>query len=77
LGLPHQELLLALLLFNLGIEIGQDVFVVLVLGLQRSFRQLEIGWPLWVRRLPAWTIGCAGAYWTIETTVAMLTGGSA
>ena len=77
LGLPHHELLLALLLFNLGIEIGQDVFVVLVLGLQRSFRQLEIGWPLWVRRLPAWTIGCAGAYWTIETTVAMLTGGSA
>ena len=77
LGLPHHELLLALLLFNLGIEIGQDVFVVLVLALQRSFRQLEIRWPLWVRRFPAWTIGCAGAYWTIETTVAMLTGGGA
>ena len=76
LGLPHHELLLALLLFNVGIEIGQDLFVVLVLGLQRSFRQLQIRWPLWVQRLPAWAIGCAGAYWTIETTLAMLSGGA-
>lgn len=76
LGLPHHELLLALLLFNLGIEIGQDLFVLLVLGLQRSFRQLQIRWPLWVHPLPAWTIGCAGAYWTIVTTLSMLSGGA-
>jgi len=75
LGLPHHELLLALLLFNVGIEIGQDVFVVLVLALERAFRQLQIRWPLWVRRVPAWTIGCAGAYWTIETTVSLIKGG--
>jgi hypothetical protein len=31
---------------------------------------------LWVQRLPAWAIGCAGAYWTIETTLAMLSGGA-
>ena len=76
LGLPHHELLLALLLFNVGIEIGQDIFVLLVLGLQRSFHQLQIRWPVWVQRMPAWTIGCAGAYWTIQTTLAMLTGGA-
>lgn len=76
LGLPHHELLLALLLFNVGIEIGQDIFVLLVLGLQRSFRQLEIRWPVWVQRVPAWIIGCAGAYWTIQTTLAMVTGGA-
>ena len=76
LGLPHHELLLALLLFNVGIEIGQDIFVLLVLGLQRSFRQLQIRWPVWVQRVPAWTIGCAGAYWTIQTTLAMVTGGA-
>ena len=76
LGLPHHELLLALLLFNVGIEIGQDIFVLLVLGVQRSFRQLEIRWPVWVQRVPAWTIGCAGAYWTIQTTLAMVTGGA-
>ena len=75
LGLPHHELLLALLLFNVGIEIGQDLFVVLVLALERAFRQLQIRWPLWVRRMPAWTIGCAGAYWTIQTTVSLIKGG--
>lgn len=48
LGLPRGDLLVALLMFNVGIEIGQDVFVLLVLALQRSFRQLEIHWPLWL-----------------------------
>src|SRR5262249_38093978 len=38
MGLPKAELPLALLLFNLGVEIGQLVFVFLILGLERSFR---------------------------------------
>ena len=72
LGLPRQELLLALLMFNIGVEIGQLGFVLLVLALQCSFRQLEICWPLWVRRLPGYTIGTAGAYWTLERSTALL-----
>jgi hypothetical protein len=72
LGLPRGELLLALLLFNLGIEIGQDLIVLLVLALQRSFRQLEIHWPLWVWRLPGTAVGTAGVYWTLKTTSALL-----
>jgi hypothetical protein len=72
LGLPRGELLLALLLFNLGIEIGQDVIVLLVLALQRSFRQLEIQWPRWVWRLPGTVVGTAGVYWTLQTATALL-----
>jgi hydrogenase/urease accessory protein HupE len=75
LGLPRHELLIALLLFNVGIEIGQDIFVALVLLLQRAFRQLEIQWPWWARRFPAYGIGCAGAYWTIEHTTALFASG--
>jgi hydrogenase/urease accessory protein HupE len=45
-GLPHGEIPLALLLFNVGVEIGQLAFVCLVLLLGRSFRQLEIRWPI-------------------------------
>jgi hydrogenase/urease accessory protein HupE len=71
LGLPRGELLLALLLFNIGIEIGQDVFVFLVLALKRSFRQLEIHWPRWAVRLPGYAVGVAGAYWTFEHTTAL------
>ncbi len=60
-----------LLLFNIGIEIGQDVFVFLVLALKRSFRQLEIHWPQWAVRLPGYAVGVAGAFWTFEHTTAL------
>ena len=46
LRLPRGELLLALLLFNVGIKIGQDVFVLLVVALRRSSQQLEIHWSV-------------------------------
>src|SRR5262249_37719779 len=39
-GLPRAELPLALLSFNVGVEIGQVAFVLLVVLLERSFRQL-------------------------------------
>ena len=49
-GLVGADLVLALLTFNIGVEIGQVAFVLLVLLLERSFRQLEICWPRWVAR---------------------------
>ena len=44
-GLPRSELPLALVSFNVGVEVGQLGFVALVLALERSFRVLEIRWP--------------------------------
>jgi hydrogenase/urease accessory protein HupE len=73
-GLPHADLPLALLTFNVGVEIGQVVFVGLVLLLERSFRQLAIRWPVWVARMPGYAIGSLGAFWTIQRTVMMLGG---
>ena len=52
-GLPRAELPLALLGFNVGVEIGQLGFVVLVLLLERAFRILDVRWPRWVRYCPA------------------------
>jgi hypothetical protein len=72
-GLPRNELPLALLGFNIGVEIGQVAFVGLVLLLVRSFRVLEICWPKWVTRVPGYTIGSLGAYWTIARTIALVT----
>jgi hydrogenase/urease accessory protein HupE len=65
-GLPRAELPLALLSFNLGVEVGQVSFVLLVLALDRSFRQLEIRWPRWVEALPGYAVGSLGAFWTIQ-----------
>lgn len=70
-GLPRADLPLALLTFNVGVEAGQVAFVGLVLLLARSFRQLEIQWPVWALRTPGYAIGSLGAFWTIQRTVMM------
>ena len=69
IGLPQGEIPVALLLFNVGVEVGQIGFVALVLLLTRSFRTLEIRWPRWVELVPAYAVGSLGAFWTIQRTV--------
>lgn len=73
-GLPRSELALALLSFNVGVEIGQLAFVALVLALMGSFRVLEMRWSQWARVLPGYVLGGLGAFWTIQR-VALLVGG--
>src|SRR5271169_596698 len=74
-GLPRAELPLALLGFNVGVEIGQLAFVLLVLLLERAFRILEIRWPRWVAALPGYAVGSLGAFWTLER-IGLLLGGA-
>lgn len=74
LGLQQAEIPLALLLFNIGVELGQVAFVVLVILLERSFRTLEISWPRWVQVAPGYTVGSLGAFWTIQRTFILFGG---
>ena len=74
-GLPRDELPLALVSFNVGVEIGQLGFILLVLALERSFRVLEVRWPRWVQALPGYTVGSLGAFWTVQR-LAILFGGA-
>jgi len=71
-GLPQADIAWALLLFNVGVEIGQVFFVFLILGMARSYRQLEIRWPRWALALPGYTVGTLGAFWTIQRTAMLL-----
>jgi hypothetical protein len=73
-GLPRAELPLALLSFNVGVEIGQLGFVLLVLLIERAFRILEIHWPRWVQALPGFAVGSLGAFWTIQRVAILLSG---
>ncbi len=73
-GMPKAELPWALLWFNVGVELGQLVFVFLALALAWSFRTLDIRWPRWAQALPGYTVGSLGAYWTIQRTVILLGG---
>ena len=74
MGLPRAEIPLALLLFNLGVEAGQLLFVIVVLLLERSFRVLEVRLPRPIEALPAYAVGSLGAFWTIQRVVIMLGG---
>ena len=71
-GMPRTELPWALLWFNVGVELGQLLFVFIALGLVWAFRTLQIHWPRWVLWLPGYTVGSLGAYWTIQRTVMLI-----
>lgn len=72
MGLPRAEIPLALLLFNIGVELGQIAFVVLVILLERAVRALQVQWPRLVAVLPGYVVGSLGAYWTIQRTAVLL-----
>jgi hydrogenase/urease accessory protein HupE len=70
-GLPKAELPIALLSFNVGVEIGQLSFVALILLLERAFRILDVRWPRWAAALPGYTVGSLGAFWTVQRLAMM------
>ncbi|UCH74775.1 MAG: HupE/UreJ family protein [Rhodospirillales bacterium] len=65
-GLPENAIPLALLFFNIGVEIGQLLFVAAVLGVIAGWRRLDAPWPAWAWRIPVYVIGSLAAHWTIE-----------
>ena len=65
LGLPRSEIPVALFMFNIGVEIGQVCFVVIILALVRAFRLMEIRWPRPIAALPTYAVGVLGAFWTV------------
>jgi hydrogenase/urease accessory protein HupE len=78
-GLPHHAIPIALLFFNLGVEIGQLAFVAAVLSAGAMFRRaiaLRLG-PALIQRtvnrldvIAAYAIGTVAAFWLIERTSA-------
>jgi hypothetical protein len=65
-GLPQSELPLALLFFNIGIELGQLAFIAVAMGLWFLVRRLPLGTLLAWRPVPIYTLGSLSAMWCIE-----------
>ncbi len=76
-GLPEGSFIPALIGFNIGVEIGQILFVILVLlmvtglsvfgvwqGEMRSKSRFSV--PDYLMRPAAYLVGVLAAYWTIE-----------
>ena len=69
IGLPEQSIPLALLLFNVGVELGQLGFIGAVLLIYAFLNRYTFRVPQWAKPVPAYLIGSVAAYWTIERTV--------
>lgn len=69
IGLPEQSIPLALLLFNVGVELGQLGFIGVVLLIYAILDRYIHKLPQWAHQVPAYLIGSVAAYWTIERTV--------
>lgn len=63
-GLPAHAVPTALLFFNVGVEIGQLLFVAALLLAWVALRRMP--WPQWAWRVPVYAIGGTAAFWTIE-----------
>ncbi len=65
-GLPPREIPLALLSFNIGIELGQLAFIGVVLALQRAWQARPLMRARWLVRLPPYVIGSLAVFWILQ-----------
>ena len=65
-GLPQQEIPLALLMFNVGVETGQVLFVAAVVLVRAGIMRLPFAWPQGSWKLLPYAIGSIAAFWTVQ-----------
>jgi hydrogenase/urease accessory protein HupE len=71
-GLPSRAIPVALLFFNIGVEIGQLLFVAGVLGLLAVLRKVPKTWPGWAEALPPYAIGAVAMFWVFQRVAAFV-----
>ena len=74
IGLPQQAIPLALFFFNVGVELGQLLFIAAVLAFAalvwRIARRLATRPPAWAWRIPPYAIGGVAGFWVIQRIAA-------
>jgi len=66
IGIPQNEVPLALLMFNVGVETGQVIFVVAVSLVLAGLHKLHSPTALTAARAAPYAIGGVAAFWTIQ-----------
>jgi hypothetical protein len=73
-GLPQTAIPVALLFFNVGVEIGQLLFIAAVLSIMALgrglIRRAALPQPAWAWRLAPYSIGSVAAFWMIQRIAA-------
>jgi hydrogenase/urease accessory protein HupE len=70
-GLPQQEIPMALFSFNVGIELGQLAFVALVLAVHAVVSPLLVASPPWLLRAPVTAMGALAVYWCLDRSAGL------
>lgn len=65
-GLPQQAIPIALLMFNVGVEIGQLTFVAFVIGARATLTRLPYPKQLWMSYATPYVIGCVAMFWVMD-----------
>ncbi len=68
-GVPEQAVPLALLFFNVGVELGQLLFIAAVFGFAWLVRLTAVSVPQIWQRAVAYGIGSVAAFWVVERTL--------
>jgi hydrogenase/urease accessory protein HupE len=66
IGVPQHEVPLALLMFNVGVETGQLIFIAVVMCLIALLKRLPLTAPQGAWRVMPYSIGSVAAFWTIQ-----------
>jgi len=69
-GLPQNHIPAALLFFNVGVEIGQIVFIAVVLSLIALVRRIPLRLPRWAELVPPYAIGSVAMFWVVQRIAA-------
>lgn len=72
IGLPPNDIPLSLLLFNVGVELGQLLFVAAAMGVIWLTSKLPRALPAWTRWVPPYAIGGFSGFWFLERLTAAL-----
>jgi hypothetical protein len=70
-GVPQQAVPLALLFFNVGVELGQLAFIAAVFGFAWLVKLTALRVPPIWQRTVAYGIGSIAAFWVVERTAAI------
>jgi hypothetical protein len=74
IGLPQDSIPFALLFFNIGIEIGQLLFVIFIFTcvalLRKVSQRTNVAPPAWAATAPPYAIGSLAVFWVIERITA-------
>ena len=69
-GLPQNAVPLALLTFNVGVEVGQLLFVVLAMCVRAVLVRVPVPKQAWISYATPYAIGCVAMFWVIERVAA-------